>query len=89
MLDVLADKVVDIALLDAFVAAANDDVIKAKVLKVNNIIKSSSAYGVVLSHELLRLEDDFRSQIASKQNVIADFVYNMTNLLKVSEVFIL
>jgi len=85
VLDALASKSVDISLLDAFVAAANAEKIKQKQLKVKEVIKTTSAYGVVLSHELLRLEDDFKSQITSKQNVIAEFVSNVTSLLKVSE----
>ena len=83
VLDALASKSVDISLLDAFVTAAKNDKIEQKKLKVKEVIKSTSANGIVLSHELVRLEEDFKSQIASKQNIITEFVSNMTNLLKV------
>ena len=89
VLDALASKFVDIGLLDAFVAAANAEKIKQKQLKVKEVIKTTSAFGVVLSHELLRLEDDFKSQIASKQNLIGEFVSNVTSLLKVKLVLLL
>ena len=84
VLDALVGKSVDISLLDAFVAAANSEKIERKKLRVKEVIKTTGAFGVVLSHELVRLEGDFRSQVTSKQNLIAEFVSNMTGILEVS-----
>ena len=83
VLAALSDKHVDIALMDAFVAVAKGKYIEDKKLKVKEIIKTTDSFGFVLSHELVRLEDDFRSQVSTRQDLVAKFVANMTARLQV------
>ena len=84
MLTAVKNKEVDISLLDAFTAIDMQDDIAAKSLKVKEVIKANTGYGVVLSNELVRLESDFRSYIASTQGLISSFTANMTSKLNVS-----
>eukprot|EP00795_Rhopilema_esculentum_P001278 gene1278-15663_t len=85
VLAALSDKHVDIALMDAFVAVAKGKYIEDKKLKVKEIIKTTDSFGFVLSHELVRLEDDFRSQVSTRQDLVAKFVANMTARVQVAE----
>jgi len=83
VLTALKTQEVDISLLDAFTAIEMQDVIAAKSLKVKEVIKANTGYGVVLSNELVRLESDFRSYIASNQGLISSFTANMTSKLNI------
>ncbi len=73
----------DVALLDAFAAAAWNDRIHGMELKVKELISGNSGYGIVLSNEMVRLEDDCRSHVSSKQQMISSFVANMTSRIEV------
>ena len=79
----LRHKKVEIALLDAFVTAAQKSSLTNMELQVKKVISANTAYGFVLSKELIRLENDFKSHIASNQDRITQFISNMTNMLQV------
>ena len=79
----LYHKNVDVALLDAFVAAAQKSALIDKKLKVKKVISANTAYGFVLSKEMVRLENDFKSHISSNQGRITQFISNMTNMIEV------
>lgn len=84
VLDALRRKKVDLALLDAFVTAAQRSALVDMQLKVKKVIPANTGYGIVLSKEMVRLEYDFKSYISSKQDRITQFISNMTNMLEVS-----
>ena len=84
VLQALKNKQVDIALLDAFAAASQVAMLKKDSLKVKEVIAADAGYGVVLSHEFVRLDKDFRSFISSNQDRITSFISNMTAKLTVS-----
>ena len=79
----LRHKKVEVALLDAFVTAAQKSSLTNMELQVKKVISANAAYGFVLSKELIRLENDFKSHIASNQDRITQFISNMTNMLQV------
>ena len=79
----LQHKKVDVALLDAFVAAAQKSALVDMELKVKKVISANTAYGFVLSKEMVRLENDFKSHISSNQYRITQFISNMTNMIEV------
>jgi len=54
-------------------------------LKVKKVISANTAYGFVLSKEMVRLENDFKSHISSNQYRITQFISNMTNMIEVSD----
>ena len=83
VLSALETKKVDAALLDSFVAASHQNALDARHLKIKKFIDGNSAYGLVLSGEFVRLDNDFRSQIAANQDFISQFVANMTSKLQV------
>ena len=83
MLNAVKSKEVEIALLDGFTVAGMSKEIAAKKLKISGIINSNNGYGVVLSNEFVRMEQEFRSFIASRQEMIASFKANMTEKLQV------
>ena len=87
MLTALHKKNVDVALLDAFVTAAQKSNLVDMKLKVKKIISANSAYGFVLSKEMVRLEYDFKSHISSQQGRITRFISSMTNMLEVNDIF--
>ena len=82
-MDAVKDGDVKIGLLDGFTVAGIAEKLAAKHLKVTDTINSNNGYGIVLSNEFVRLESDFRSFIASRQNLIASFTANMTEKLYV------
>ena len=84
VLTALKNGEVDISLLDAFTAIEMQSIIASKSLKVKEVIKANTGYGIVLSNDLVRLESDFRSYVASSQGLIASFSANMTSKLNVS-----
>lgn len=79
-------KEVDIGLLDAFAATSLQKKIARSSLKVKAVINANTGFGVVLSNELVRLEGDFRSYIASNKALISGFIANMTKQLNVSAI---
>ena len=83
VLDALNKKKVGVALLDSFVAAAQQSDLVNMQLKVKKVISANTGYGFVLSREMIRLEYDFKSLIASKQDRITQFISNMTDMLEV------
>ncbi len=80
VLDALKSKQVNIALIDAFAAATLQEKLKSDSLKVSQIISANTGYGVVLSNDFVRLENDFRSFVASNQDLISSFISNMSNI---------
>ena len=79
----LHQKKVDVALLDAFVTAAQKFALIDKELKVKKVISANTAFGFVLSKEMVRLENDFKSHVSSNQDRVTQFISNMTNMLEV------
>lgn len=78
----LQQKKVDVALLDAFVTAAQKSSLIDLELKVKKVVSANTGFGFVLSKEMVRLENDFRSHITSKQHRIAAFISSMTNMIE-------
>ena len=87
MLTALRQKRADVALLDAFVTAAQKSNLVDMKLKVKKVISANSAYGFVLSKEMVRLEYDFKSHISSQQGQITRFISRMTDKLEVRDSF--
>ena len=83
VLNAVKDEEVAIALLDAFTVAALAEELVSKSLKVTKLIDANTGYGIVLSHEFVRMESDFRSYISSQSNKISAFRTNMTDKLYV------
>ena len=79
----LHQKKVDVALLDAFVTAAQKFALIDKELKVKKVISANTAFGFVLSKEMVRLENDFKSHISSNQDRVTQFISAMTDMLEV------
>ena len=62
-----------IALLDVMTISTYQNKLKGMGLHVQEVVDSSSSYGMVLSGELVRLEREIRSYISSEKNKITKF----------------
>lgn len=79
MVDDLANRVVDGVLVDSLVAADMYETLAEKKLKIIKLIPERSGWGIILSGELLRLEEEIRSFVKSKEEDIKKIVANQTD----------
>jgi len=66
-------------LIDSLVAADMADKLNAKKLKIAKLIEEPAGWGVILSGELLRLEEEIRSYVKFNEDVVKKMVENATN----------
>lgn len=79
MIDDLADRVVNGILMDSLAAAELYDIIAEKKLKISKLIPEPSGWGIILSGDLLRLEDEIRSYVKEHQEEMKKLVANATD----------
>ena len=79
MVDDLENRLVDGILVDSLVAAdMNDDLSKRK-MKIAKLIPEPSGWGIILSGEMLRMEEEIRSYVKNHEEKAKAMVENATN----------
>lgn len=84
VLQSVANKVVEIGLLDAAVATEYEKEMAQLQLRVHKLIDTNSGYGIVLSYGLGVIKDDVRDFVHSNRPMINEFVKQSIPLLYVS-----
>ena len=84
VLDAVASGEVDAALLDTFIATSLQDIISQKKLRLAELFKANSGFGIVLSGYMVKLKSSINGLIASNQAVIMEFMTQMQSKVPVS-----
>ena len=84
MLDALANKQVDIVIMDTFSLPQVNETLKKKRLKVAEMIDTNSGYGIVLGGIARSLKEDIKSALLSKEDMLIRFTEKMKGNLPVT-----
>lgn len=87
VMDAVSNGNVELGIVDAFATKGYNAALKERSLKIYKILDLQSGYGVVLSGEFKRLEDDMRSYVSSNQAHISLFVEKKIGILQVISLF--
>ena len=79
LIDGLESRIVDGALVDSLVAADMADKLAERKMKLSKIIPENSGWGIILSGELLKLEEEIRSYIVIHAKEITAIIENRTS----------
>ncbi|XP_057292100.1 uncharacterized protein LOC130614680 isoform X2 [Hydractinia symbiolongicarpus] len=82
VMDAVSNGNVELGIVDAFATKGYNAALKERNLKIYKILDLQSGYGVVLSGEFKRLEDDMRSYVSSNQARISLFVEKKIGILQ-------
>ena len=84
MLDALANKQVDIVIMDTFSLPQVNETLKKKHLKVAEMIDTNSGYGIVLGGIARSLKEDIKSALLHKEDMLTHFAEKMKGNLPVT-----
>ena len=78
MLDDLASRHVDGILMDSLAAADIAGTLQDKKMKIAQLIPEPAGWGIILSGEMVKMEDEIRSYVKFSQSEIKAMVENAT-----------
>ena len=78
MLDDLASRHVDGILMDSLAAADIAGILQEKKMKIAKLIPEPAGWGIILSGEMVKMEDEIRSYVKFSQERIKEMIENAT-----------